>query len=1067
MFHKMKNQLVTTILFISCLLTPFIIQAKEKGPEILVSSKITQGSDVSYVKKLKHGRLDLSKNASFAVKAGIVPITQSREVLFEETSLPLPDSELVCRDFSCTRNWSADLSGQDISIMDRPKLELAWTQSSQAPTPRIKVVAEFEAENSTQKNSTITLTGIFHGQNKDYFSTFKTYWLNNGGQYSPKDKWYLFKREFGLSAGQSWRYSRDSDHLVLQKRVDLPAEKATGVRIRVDKDYIPQTINFSVDKDGNGCRDAYILENQIQKKVEYDGDTAIITLNLARAFKRNRIDPSKAKIMEPIIFLPMSLNNYKRIKPIEKVSFGSLGFPAQETFFRPDVEQGSDRYSLAFDFMEKISSLGLWNARYKNIQVQIELNSPQVIQWEQFRLYSSFAGQVPKILLRPEQALKEWGVNGLYPGRFRRVASFAPVMHVAGAEKTPGDKKFIESLSRTKISSGLISITGPGQWFALKKSPKELRIKAYPSRVAGNAAIRLLPAPKDREVQFKTDVLERIIVQEMGQDAFNLPLKYLTRGNKLYLPKGEALELTVPAERQQMKDNSLNLNSTQPYPDPWQISLAFDQRISTGDDLETGDKDYNIWQSGSFVVKDALNYSQKGSDSLTLNFELAREGRQKSQKIMLKSSSGRVPGLQPGDKITNIQIASLKAKVGSNDPGFALFNLAYSKEFSLDKIRPDQLSWYDYQEVLPLRPGPNILLDEKRDLAYLAAEENKNNVWSFYLPEQDLIKPEKIHVYDPGQEFRYIISQSPTDEQDISDSRAINLKSKDWSLQDFKLNISCPATKKAFSKIEIPKISVLGIKDDLKSHLKDVGVSINGKKILNKDMGIFRSTNSSQWTALGRADLGPGNHTIGFVDNKFFQIDSVLLETSQNLYSLEELSQAEPGSKGSILAKLLSLVVKVIIFAAICFVIYLFRGRIKSGWQRFFKLFSRAYWFLPEEAWTLLWFLLSLMIYALSLTYDFQPADFGGICLVVFLWHLSRLFRSWFEVHFGKMAVYIYRDGSTPFFAWAIVLLIFTAVFVSLGLEPVAEQVAVMVYYLLVAGVVGQLMSLKRGETEE
>jgi Flp pilus assembly protein TadB len=92
---------------------------------------------------------------------------------------------------------------------------------------------------------------------------------------------------------------------------------------------------------------------------------------------------------------------------------------------------------------------------------------------------------------------------------------------------------------------------------------------------------------------------------------------------------------------------------------------------------------------------------------------------------------------------------------------------------------------------------------------------------------------------------------------------------------------------------------------------------------------------------------------------------------------------------------------------------------------------------------------------------------FGGLAMVLVIWHLSRMLKNRFSERFPKAAEYIYRSRGTPFFACAIALLVATALLLVIKLEPVAEQVAVIVYYLLVVGVVGELVSLRKRESKD
>ena len=92
---------------------------------------------------------------------------------------------------------------------------------------------------------------------------------------------------------------------------------------------------------------------------------------------------------------------------------------------------------------------------------------------------------------------------------------------------------------------------------------------------------------------------------------------------------------------------------------------------------------------------------------------------------------------------------------------------------------------------------------------------------------------------------------------------------------------------------------------------------------------------------------------------------------------------------------------------------------------------------------------------------------FGGIFMVVFLWHFGRLLKGWLLRRFPKIADSVYGSRGSMFFAWAIVLLVITAVLVALKLEPVAGQTAVVVYYCLVVGVVGEVLELKKNQKND
>jgi len=78
---------------------------------------------------------------------------------------------------------------------------------------------------------------------------------------------------------------------------------------------------------------------------------------------------------------------------------------------------------------------------------------------------------------------------------------------------------------------------------------------------------------------------------------------------------------------------------------------------------------------------------------------------------------------------------------------------------------------------------------------------------------------------------------------------------------------------------------------------------------------------------------------------------------------------------------------------------------------------------------------------------------FGALAALVLWRSLILTLKPWLMKNWNGPAGIIFNGRGSHYFAGAIVLLVMTAIMVSVGLEPIAEQFAVICYFMLVAGV--------------
>lgn len=110
---------------------------------------------------------------------------------------------------------------------------------------------------------------------------------------------------------------------------------------------------------------------------------------------------------------------------------------------------------------------------------------------------------------------------------------------------------------------------------------------------------------------------------------------------------------------------------------------------------------------------------------------------------------------------------------------------------------------------------------------------------------------------------------------------------------------------------------------------------------------------------MGQISLGQGEHFVYMGNTTFFRFKTLMLETDSTLPWPED--EQIPVVKSSIWEKLLLLGLKFLLVCAAACVLYVFRARVNAGfqflWRPVCSHFQKVYWFLPDEAWVMLWYL--------------------------------------------------------------------------------------------------------------
>jgi len=91
----------------------------------------------------------------------------------------------------------------------------------------------------------------------------------------------------------------------------------------------------------------------------------------------------------------------------------------------------------------------------------------------------------------------------------------------------------------------------------------------------------------------------------------------------------------------------------------------------------------------------------------------------------------------------------------------------------------------------------------------------------------------------------------------------------------------------------------------------------------------------------------------------------------------------------------------------------------------------------------------------------------GGMAAVMTWRAWVWLVQPWLDVRWSGLAAKVYGGSGTHYFSGFIVVLLGIVTMLMLNLEPVAEQLAVIGYYMLVVGVVLEMKVLRRDRLSE
>jgi hypothetical protein len=423
------------------------------GNNILLSTP-TKDRKVTFINEIDQGILSLKKDTKLKLKALVettktIQLTQygSKEVDINEKDFLFRKPGTKIGDYSILDN--------ETYLHDFTHLELIWEQTSFTEIPDIEIHVEIKSNNSTNKNN--LFKGYYSQKDKgvlDLETSYKIYSAEN----IETDYTYLIKRELGLKVDEKWRYRSDGDRTILQRRVDLPFEEAQQIKIITNSSSEFECIQFSIDSDGNGKRDGYILSHQTKISKDIEDDKIIYTIDLRGAIKELNIKTKKALLMEPIIFMNIDVNNYLSKKPIHKLIFYGNSGEVKKNIAKAKFKKKGNINYLNFNLSNVYEYENLKEGLLKKVTIILHSKEALKLIWKKIRFLNLFEEQIPLLAIEPENALKEWSSKN-YDGKrydYSPIRSYSPIIRFWDKEQKKWVHDFINLSKVEKITKNAL-----------------------------------------------------------------------------------------------------------------------------------------------------------------------------------------------------------------------------------------------------------------------------------------------------------------------------------------------------------------------------------------------------------------------------------------------------------------------------------------------------------------------------------------------------------------------------------------------------------------------------------
>lgn len=304
---------------------------------------------------------------------------------------------------------------------------------------------------------------------------------------------------------------------------------------------------------------------------------------------------------------------------------------------------------------------------------------------------------------------------------------------------------------------------------------------------------------------------------------------------------------------------------------------------------------------------------------------------------------------------------------------------------------------------------------------------------------------------------------------DTNDSYKINIDNKNMEI------LFSDVAFKDKSIILISKLDLNYIDNNLtlKKLLKeDILISADGQKFHLNDINNLFEYNKINFNLNIINKIPDFNITT----SKFFKIENVIFTPShmQAKNTIEDIFSSvsvdsKSSSKANAIFKFLLILLVFIILYKYRKILWIIIKRISILMKEITEniIYSIFKWLKMEKnhILALVYFSVALILYCLFFISNEAnisnfSASLAAFFIVITLYYISLVVKSYIFIKYIKLYKVMYRSSGSIYFSWSILLLVVMALCVGLKLFPVANQIAVIIYYLLIWGTLKEAIKM-------
>ncbi len=1089
------------LIFFSLFLWSAVCSAQE--PEIFLVTPLSNG--LKSVEKLDFPSFYLPKDDEFEIKVFLEPQKERRPVVISRKEIPFEGScpsGWICK-FHKDQARFLILDPQNyfslhyqfdntVNVFDYPLLRFRFR--SDDFEPNIRVIVEIDSDGD--KKSDVSFEGFYPVEDQPITHLYEEKIADQ--KFVPKSYIYLVKRELGLSVSPEWRYSYDNQNTFLQKRYNLPIKEGTYLKLIFSRDAPFRGVNFFIDSDGNGRKDHLVLWEQMVKNVTKN-DNLEVEIDLAQTLKKLNIDISNARLYELIVYLqapPREVIEKKFFKELILLKKGvaeSSPIPVEGS----DVNGFREVY---FDVKKALEKAAIYNGKILALKVSLFFKERGEYLFYTPEFVNKVAMPVSKFLFEPLRELKRFLPVSFFPDEY--VSAFDVFwfrdfsLHQEDeASYERGDLSFPPLHVQTNdCFYRLSSDNGTFSWqgYFLPSSPLNKAHAYWQMRI--DLPFDNLSKLEISGLDISGDVEKWVKFSSANGEAL-VPLGFFLQNGSLLFTRDYLKD---------MASVSILLFPESPGA-RWQMFLD-DLKVYLCENGQTPSHCKERVISYKFIFSKLEQSFKESSSGVLFRIRAPRLLATKDLSLRVPSPLFFVSHYE-GLPWLRLLLLGEGRKMSFFVPhGYAVPLPKVEGKFRLEL-------WAKPDKALKSLSEPSKEWLFLKDWALLTFEKRalseENELPSRWFQKEARIFVAKKELFPPQRSFllswkvpkeirrsqqpqRFVLRYAFSDpvrgkvflkdrrhprQWEIEDEGEIVLPLDDWEelpselVLEWKLVPSGPLSplliEEAFFEVLAVPVSWERIFQETVPGL----LLLDGRPLHLDWDGRQTLFLEGDWLVGPTIRLGAGEHQIELRDDEDFILRAVVLEAKSIYPPPEELSgQVSPPSRH--FPRFLGRFFKVALLAAGLFLLFRWK-RIRPVLRAFKERLARLYGILPDPVYAFLWFVLAAVFYEKGLGELAQKGEnlwwtWGGIFLVLSYHHFIKAVKGLLTRHFPRLSKYVYRGPGTPYICGFIVILLFCALLLLMGLEPVANQLAIIGYYLLVVGVVKEFWAfVKQRDKEE